>query len=54
VLLSWKLNGKEPPTPSVEWMEAQLDHLKCQRNVLDKQVNAVESELKRRKVEDKK
>ena len=54
-LLTWK---KKKPTdtlrePSEEWMDAQVNHLKCQRDLLDRQIEAIESTKRRRKDEKK-
>lgn len=52
MLLTWtKRDGEPINVPSDEWMEAQLNHLKCQRDVLDRRIEAVETKLKRAKTE---
>lgn len=50
---TWTNRHQIHPVPSVEWMEAHKNFLECQRRVLDTHIAAVESELKKRKVDKK-
>lgn len=52
-LLTWKKSKSTDPLrePSEEWMDAQVNHLKCQRDLIERQIEAIESTKRRRKEE---